>query len=44
MNRWMPGALLAVAVAFPCAAVTVDVAPYAKRDDFETIKMSPNGD
>lgn len=44
MKRWMPGVLLAVAVAFPCAAVTVDVAPYAKRDDFETIKLSPNGD
>src|SRR6476469_1278356 len=44
MNRRMPGVLLAVAVAFPCAAVSVDAAPYAKHDDCETIKLSPNGD
>lgn len=44
MKRWMPGVLLAVAVAFPCAAVTVDVAPYAKNDSVDTIKLSPNGD
>ncbi|HMB43423.1 MAG TPA: prolyl oligopeptidase family serine peptidase, partial [Luteimonas sp.] len=44
MKCWMLGGVLAAAMAAPCFAVTVDVAPYAKRDDFETIKLSPNGD
>lgn len=44
MKCKMLAALLATAVAFPCAAATVDVAPYVKRDDFGAIKLSPNGD
>ena len=44
MKRWMPIALLAAMAACPCAAATIDVAPYAKNDDFDTIKLSPNGD
>jgi dipeptidyl aminopeptidase/acylaminoacyl peptidase len=35
---------LLVAAACPVHAAVIDVAPYAKRDDFETIKLSPNGD
>lgn len=35
---------LLVAVAWPVRAGTIDVAPFAKHDDFETIKLSPNGD
>jgi dipeptidyl aminopeptidase/acylaminoacyl peptidase len=44
MKRWMPIALLAAVAACPCAATTVDVAPYVKNDDFGAIKLSPNGD
>ena len=35
---------LATTVGFPCAAGAVDVTPYTKRDGFEGIKLSPNGD
>jgi dipeptidyl aminopeptidase/acylaminoacyl peptidase len=36
--------LLALAVCFQCVAATVDVTPFTKRDGFEGIKLSPNGD
>ncbi len=36
--------LLALVACFQCAAAVVDVTPYTKRDGFEGIKLSPNGD
>ena len=40
----MLAVVLATAVGLPCVAGAVDVTPYTKRDGFEGIKLSPNGD
>jgi len=44
MERLMLAVVLATAVGLPCVAGAVDVTPYTKRDGFEGIKLSPNGD
>ena len=44
MKLLMLAVALATTVGFPCAAGAVDVTPYTKRDGFEGIKLSPNGD
>ena len=44
MKRLMLAVVLATAVGLPCVAGAVDVTPYTKRDGFEGIKLSPNGD
>lgn len=44
MRSLILAAALAVATSSAVAASTVDVAAYVKRDDFDNIKLSPNGD
>ena len=44
MRSLILAAALAVAASPVIAAPAVDVAPYVKRDDFDQIKLSPNGD
>ncbi len=44
MKRSILAVMLAAATVYPCVGGAVDVKPYTKPDDFEGIKLSPNGD